>query len=112
MKNIKQLRKELRAWGRFWRAKQLNECQSVSITEKVCDMLRKGVFSNSVPGGAFGHSESIYVPTDYQELDYAIEKLSVQCRIAIVQKHIKDQNIYGYWIDQAESRLLGALFQP
>lgn len=105
-KTIKQLRKELKAWGLFWRGKQLNIKQNVSSIEKVSEILKKGTVIDGVSASAFNTSDSINVPDKYQELDRSIESLSIDCRLALVNKYIKGHDVTGYWIDKAELQLL------
>ena len=106
IKNVKQLRKALKGWGKFWRAKQLNDRPATSITEKACEVMRKGIFV----AGTSHLSHSISVPEQYRAIDEAIERLSKHCRLALIGKYIKNNHdASGYWIDSAERALLGML---
>ena len=84
MSNLKNLRRELKAWGRFWASQEYAQgFSNKSNVEKVADVCRLG--SMQFSSAAF----EIKVPTDIDELTSAIDALSVHERLVIVGKYIK-----------------------
>ncbi|RRJ22571.1 hypothetical protein EIK76_00350 [Rheinheimera mesophila] len=74
--NIKQLRAELRAWGRYWASKEeLQGYASTSVTERCCEVMRTGVWISS-DKHLFSHqSDSILPPEWINSLSSKIDKL-------------------------------------
>ncbi|WP_273047531.1 hypothetical protein [Pseudoalteromonas sp.] len=84
MSNLKNLRRELKAWGRFWASHEYAQgFSSKSNVEKVADACKLGGMQfSSVPF-------EINVPADIDGLTRAIDALSVHERLVIVGKYIK-----------------------
>lgn len=89
--NIKQLRAELRAWGRYWASKEkLQGYASTSVTERCCEVMRTGVWISS-DKHLFSHqSESIIPPEWILVIDKAVSSLSPAQITAINAMFIKN----------------------
>ena len=88
--NIKQLRAELRAWGRYWASKEeLQGYASTSVTERCCEVMRTGVWISS-DKHLFSHqSDSILPPEWIVKLDTAMKSLSTEQKAVIHSVYIK-----------------------
>jgi hypothetical protein len=111
--NIKQLRAELRAWGRYWATKEeLQGYASTSVTERCCEVMRTGVWISS-DKHLFSHqSDSILPPEWVLVIDNAVSSLSPTQRSVITAKFIKNKQIDGQesmHLAKAESFLLGII---
>lgn len=108
--NIKQLRAELRAWGRYWASKEeLQGYASTSVTERCCEVMRTGVWISS-DKHLFSHqSDSILPPLWVLVIDKAVSNLSVCQKVvvtAVFIKHQKQNKINLYHLSRAEIALL------
>lgn len=111
--NIKQLRAELRAWGRYWASKEeLQGYASTSVTERCCEVMRTGVWISS-DKHLFSHqSDSILPPEWVLVIDNAVSSLSPNQKAVINNVFIKNKklNRLGFvLLAKAESNLLGIL---
>jgi hypothetical protein len=111
--NIKQLRAELRAWGRYWASKEeLQGYASTSVTERCCEVMRTGVWISS-DKHLFSHqSDSILPPEWVLVIDNAISNLSVYQKAVVAAVYIKrkKQNKIGlYHLLRSETALLEIL---
>ena len=111
--NIKQLRAELRAWGRYWASKEeLQGYASTSVTERCCEVMRTGVWISS-DKYLFSHqSDSILPPHWVLVIDKAVSSLSPAERSVINAAFIKHKQINRLGLlllAKAESALLGIL---
>ena len=85
MANIKNLRRELKAWGLFWSSNEYGSGFSdKSNVLKVAEFCKRGgvVFSQS---SAF----EMHVPQDIEVMTYSIDKLSVHERLVLIGKYVK-----------------------
>lgn len=74
--NINQLRAELRAWGRYWAAKEsLQGYASVSVTERCCEVMRTGIWISSDKHLFSHHADSILPPEWVKVVDLHIHQL-------------------------------------
>ncbi|KZN64046.1 hypothetical protein N473_15710 [Pseudoalteromonas luteoviolacea CPMOR-1] len=121
MTNIKVLRKELRTWGEFWASKESTEGYArKSNVEKVkesCEL--GGIFSSTLYLHNQG-ADNIFIPPHIQRLTDRVERLSKDCKLAIVGKYVKGFNnkelkswacfpevkSVEFWILRAETELL------
>lgn len=90
--NIKQLRAELRAWGRYWASKEeLQGYASTSVTERCCEVMRTGVWISS-DKHLFSHqSDSILPPQWVLVIDKAVSSLSPTQKAVINTYYIKNK---------------------
>jgi len=111
--NIKQLRAELRAWGRYWASKEeLQGYASTSVTERCCEVMRTGVWISS-DKHLFSHqSDSILPPEWVLGIDKAVSSLSPAHRsvinAAFIKKNFLDHSC-RLKLAKAELELLGIL---
>lgn len=108
--NIKQLRAELRAWGRYWASKeQLQGYASTSVTERCCEVMRTGVWISS-DKHLFSHqSDSILPPQWVLAIDNAVSSLSPSQKAvinAVFIKNNKPTETIKLTLLKAESELL------
>lgn len=111
--NIKQLRAELRAWGRYWASKEeLQGYASTSVTERCCEVMRTGVWISS-DKHLFSHqSDSILPPQWVLVIDNAVSYLSPAQKAVINAVFIKNKQINRIGmmhLARAESFLLGVI---
>lgn len=95
--NIKQLRAELRAWGRYWASKEeLQGYASTSVTERCCEVMRTGVWISS-DKHLFSHqSDSILPPEWVLVIDNAVSSLSPAQKAVINAVFIKKLKPSGF----------------
>jgi len=115
---IQQVEFNLYVWGKFWAQKELGAgYASISITARICDMLRTQIWSSS-DLHLFSHlSDNVFEPEHIELTTIAINKLSTNCKKAVsakykhmhqmheLPKEIKD----NYWTREAENQLLGTI---
>lgn len=111
--NIKQLRSELRAWGRYWASKEeLQGYASNSVTERCCEVMRTGVWISS-DKHLFSHqSDSILPPEWVLVIDKAVSSLSPSQKAVINAAFIKHKQLNRFgllMLAKAESDLLGLI---
>lgn len=111
--NIKQLRAELRAWGRYWASKEeLQGYASTSVTERCCEVMRTGVWISS-DKHLFSHqSDSILPPEWVLVIDNAVSSLSPAQKAVINAAFIKRKqlgNICVMTLKKAEITLIEIL---
>jgi hypothetical protein len=111
--NIKQLRAELRAWGRYWASKEeLQGYASTSVTERCCEVMRTGVWISS-DKHLFSHQSDSILPPDWVlVIDKAVSSLSPLHRSVINAAFIKKKTLgrpNQLSLAKAESELLGIL---
>lgn len=102
---IKQLRKELTHWGRYWASKEHGQGYS---KRSACERLNEGRSTNAV--------YEITVPPTVECYDVLITGLSIDCRRALRARYICQRNwalvgfdsqkSYQYWLVRAEGELL------
>lgn len=95
--NIKQLRAELRAWGRYWASKEeLQGYASTSVTERCCEVMRTGVWISS-DKHLFSHqSDSILPPQWVLVIDKAVSSLSPAQKAVINAVFIKNKKLDSF----------------
>lgn len=111
--NIKQLRAELRAWGRYWASKEeLQGYASTSVTERCCEVMRTGIWISS-DKHLFSHQSASILPPEWVNvLGSEIDKLPLNYRSAINAFYIRGNQIKGRWsktLFDAELTLLGMM---
>lgn len=85
MANIKNLRNELKAWGRFWSSNEYGSgFSNKSNVLKVADACKLGGMQFSQGGVS-----EIHVPYNIEVLTRSIDSLSVHERLVLVGKYIK-----------------------
>lgn len=92
--NIKQLRAELRAWGRYWASKEeLQGYASTSVTERCCEVMRTGVWISS-DKHLFSHqSDSILPPEWVLVIDKAVSSLTPVQKAVINACYVKRKKL-------------------
>jgi len=111
--NIKMLRSELKAWGRFWRRKEsVNGFASCSIREHY-----------DSGGGDKNRADNIYVPGQVEELTRFISRLRPECIRALRARYIVDKPLESaatlmgfdskrslqFWLAKAERGLISSM---
>ena len=109
MRNVKQVKRELKAWGNYWRFQEVGQGYA---KRSACDKLGE-VLTNS---DAHLYENEFDIPEHIQCIDSQIRSLSHDCRRAIRAKYIclgtwtlvgfKVRTSYDYWLKNAEIRLL------
>jgi len=103
LKTIKETRKELARWGNFWRSKEYGSgFSSVSPTARICETLRSECYTEGTAHQVSHLSDNIYEPADVLRVSAIVNKLSGNCRQAILAKYVKKKQVTGYFIDEAE----------
>ncbi|MDK1289798.1 hypothetical protein [Pseudoalteromonas umbrosa] len=90
MKTIKEVRKALKQWGRYWASKeQLQGYSSKSNAEKIRENhLLGGLFKSD--GHLYSHgSSNINPPEHIKELSAQIDKLRTEHKQVLVGKYVK-----------------------
>jgi len=110
---IKELRTQLRAWGRFWGSKEYGVgYSSSSSTERCCEVLKTGIWASSTKHLFAHYSDSCHTPAWVDEIDAAISKLPEAHRIAITRaykKAVSGKMQRSLHLQHAESALLGLM---
>ncbi|WDD98393.1 hypothetical protein [Thalassomonas actiniarum] len=111
--NIKALRSELKAWGKFWRKKEsVNGFASSSIRER---------YDSGT--GDKNRAENIYVPGQVEELTHFISRLRPECIRALRARYVVDKPLDSaatlmgfdskrslqFWLAKAERGLISAM---
>ncbi len=88
--NIKDLRQDLKQWGRFWSEKEaLQGYASTSATARCCQVLQTGIWASS-DKHLFSHqADSIYVPFYIKAIDSAVVTLPDVQRAVVTRRYIK-----------------------
>lgn len=87
---INDLRSELKAWGKFWAAKEtLQGYASKSVTARCCEVLQTGIWASSDRHLFSHHADNIYVPWYIKRVDVAVVTLPVPQRAAVTKRYIK-----------------------
>ena len=90
--NIVQMRKELRSWGKFWRAKEeLQGYASKSTTARLMEIGRTGIWASSDKHLHSHGADGINVPEWVERIDTAVNQLPVQERVTISHHYIKQR---------------------
>lgn len=115
---IQHVQYQLRVWGLFQAIQELGAgFASVSVTARICDMLRTQIWASS-DLHLFSHlSDNMYEPDHIRQTTEAVEKLNQNCRRAIAIKYkeslsrelINKDDMDNYWTREAENHLLGLL---
>ncbi len=110
LKNIKQVRKDLRVWGSFWANAEMGQGYArQSVTARICEIMRTQV-QISFDLHLFSHqADNFYVPPHIDEIGRAIDRLSLSCRTAVKDKYIKRKVRDDYYIREAENALIAFL---
>ena len=108
-KNIKQVRKDLKAWGNYWRWQEVGQGYA---KRSACDKLGE-VLTNS---DAHLYDNEFDMPEHIQHIDFLIRRLSHNCVRAIRAKYIclgvwtltgfRVKSTFNYWLKKAELELL------
>ena len=115
---IKHVEFSLYVWGKFWASKEQGQgFASISITARICDMLRTEIWSSS-DLHLFSHlSDNVFEPEHIELTTNAISKLSNNCKLAIYSKYkhlLKMEEIpkelkTNFWVDKAENELISLI---
>lgn len=109
-RNIKETRIELKRWGNFWRSREYgNGYASVSPTARICETLRSECFTQGTSHLISHLSDNMHEPDDIRAISEIVNRLSNQCRLALVRKYVKKTAETGYYIDEAERLVMLAL---
>ena len=106
---IKEVRKNLKAWGKFWRKK-----------ESIQGFATRSIFESIGGGGGRASSDSIVVPSHIELLTTFIDKLQPKCIRAIRARYIHESPLEEsallmgfdskrsaeFWLVKAERELL------
>lgn len=89
--NIKDLRQDLKQWGRFWSDKEsLQGYASKSSIHRCGEVLRTGLWISS-DKHLFSHqADSIYVPFYIKAIDSAVITLPEVQRAVVTRRYIKE----------------------
>lgn len=110
LKTIKQVRKDLKMWGDYWRNHEPTQGYARrSATDKLCEVLRTKVNISSDLHLFSHHADAIYVPPHIEKIDKAIEQLSIECRKAIKDRYQNLISRNDYYVVEAENSLLGLM---
>ncbi|CAM3899256.1 hypothetical protein [Rheinheimera salexigens] len=92
--NIRELRAELKQWGRFWANKELLQgYASTSVTARCCEMLQTGIWISS-DKHLFSHqADEIFVPHYIEQLDKKMHTLPLQQKAVITKRYIKQKKL-------------------
>lgn len=87
---LKDLRAELKQWGRFWAEKEsLQGYSATSVTARCCEVLKTGIWTTS-DKFLFSHqSDNIYVPWYVAKIDGAMVGLPAPQKAAINKRYVK-----------------------
>lgn len=110
MMTVKEIRKTLKQWGNFWYQRRFGPgFTSTSATHKLCEQLKTGVQGDGSQAQFNRTADNVFVPQHIEKVDDAIEKLSVKCRLALVNKYINKSQDGGYFEREAELHLMKLL---
>ena len=120
MSQINQIQVLLADWGNFWSDQEKGAgWGSNSVTGRMCDALRTGIFASGTAHMVADKSDSISVPARFQDLDVAITQLSPSERKWIVIKYkrpfktkverAKRMTFTNLFIARGEHKILGLL---
>lgn len=118
-RNIKEVRAELKRWGRFWRNHNGN-FGSVSLTacfiqnqKSATKYHRKRDFYTAEAKATYSpnvkQGDDVFVPWSLQEIDDLIESMQRECKLALKAKYIDKTGLEGVWVDRAERIVLFSL---
>ncbi|WP_112353000.1 hypothetical protein [Shewanella benthica] len=107
--NIKNLRKELKVWGRYWSRQELGQGYA---SRSACDRLKEP-FTPSRCGGSRNH-----LPPDHiNSYDMKVYTLAIDCRRALRAQYIcngqwqligfDSKKTFLFWLRRAEMALFG-----
>ena len=107
LKNIKQVRKDLRVWGSFWANAEMGQGYArQSVTARICEIMRTQVQISS-DLHLFSHqADNFYVPPHIDVIVNALDRLSLSCRTAVKDKYIKRKVRDDYYISEVENTLI------
>lgn len=92
--NIRELRGELKAWGRFWAEKEtLQGYASNSVTARCCEVLKTGIWASSDKYLFSHHADNIYVPWHIARIDHALLNLPNPQKAVITKRYIKQTQL-------------------
>ena len=110
---IKELRAQLRAWGKFWRAREEGTgYASVSITYQMMQTGLLGIASSSTKHLFSHQSDQLNVPDWVQEIDRAVSDLTPPQKgviNALFVKNMQLNRLQKMHLAKAESLLLGKM---
>ena len=110
LKNIRQVRRDLKVWGLFWSDAEMGQGYArQSVTARICETLRTEIQISSTLYLFSYHADSIYVPPYIQEIGNAVDKLASNCKAAIHDKYIKHKKRDDFYLREAENALIALL---
>ncbi|BDM64563.1 hypothetical protein NFHSH190041_20150 [Shewanella sp. NFH-SH190041] len=108
-RTIKEVRRELRAWGNYWRWQEMGQGYA---KRSACDKLGE-VMTNS---DAHLFDDDFDAPEHIRAIDKEIQRLCEQCRRAVRVRYIcqgvwtlagfRERKTYEYWLRLAEMELV------
>ena len=108
-KTVKQVRKELRAWGNYWRWQEMGQGYA---KRSACDKLGE-VLTNS---DAHLYGNEFDAPEHVLMVNAQVQRLSHDCRRALRAKYVcfgmwalcgfKAKTTFDYWLKKAEIGLI------
>lgn len=106
-RTIKDARSDLRMWGFFWsRQEEGSGYASVSVTERLRQMLDLGVWASSDLHLYANMADAIHIPAHIDKVDTAIKKLPRPQQIDLAAKYIKRKAIDNYNTREGENALI------
>lgn len=107
---LDQVRERLKSWGGFWREQQQGAgFGSNSVTGRLCESLRTGVFSQGTKYQVMDRSDEIRVPEHIEEIDNCLSRLTASEVVYLKLKYINRKKVKRHILESAENKLAGML---
>lgn len=107
---LKQVKERLKDWGRFWRSKREGSGYgSNSVTGRLCETLRTGVFSQGTKYQVMHTADEIHVPDHIAEIDDCLKYLTPSELVYLKLFYINNKGNRTIFIDRAENKIAGLL---
>lgn len=109
-RTIKDVRKDLGMWGRFWSNQEVGRgYASISVTERLRQMLDLGIWSSSDLHLYSNTADALYIPGHIETVDKAVGKLPKAQQRELAQKYIKGKDVDNYHTREGENTLITAI---
>jgi hypothetical protein len=107
---LDQVRHRLKVWGSFWREKQQGAgFGSNSVTGRLCETLRTGIYSQGTKYQVRDSADEIYVPEHIAEVDDCLQALTASELKQLKKFYVKQKKERNLFLDRAENKLAGML---